>query len=86
MASSMKAKAALSERGDDLYGMKAAARAETPALSASSQTSFAWLTGEHEFRAPPTDIESPGNRQRAGRRRSPIQGRPAWPTPNLSCT
>jgi hypothetical protein len=31
-------------------------------------------------------IESHGNRQRAGRRRSPIQRRRAWPTPNLSCT
>jgi hypothetical protein len=61
--------------------MKTAARAETPALSASSQTSFAWLVWEREFRAPPTDIESPGNRQRAARRRSAVQGRPAWPTP-----
>src|SRR5262245_28117101 len=32
---------------------------------------FAWPVGEREFRAPPTDIESLGNRQRARRKRSP---------------
>jgi hypothetical protein len=68
-ASSMPAPA--NDRG---AGTKAAARAETPALSASSQASFAWLVWEREFRAPPTDIESPGNRQRAGQSDRPYKG------------
>ena len=70
MASSMKAKAALSERGDDLYGMKAAARAEAPALSASSQTSFAWLGGSLNFARlqPTSNLLETGNGRVGGDR------------------